>query len=72
MKGNAIAAMSMDKLWRLHEPVASILARKIAEEKARVEERLRRLQNLNSMMSSNRPRRPYPRLAEISEPKRPG
>ena len=72
MKGNAIAAMSMDELWRLHEQVASILARKIAEEKARVEERLRRLQNLNSMMSSNWPRRPYPKvLPKYQNPKDP-
>jgi DNA-binding protein H-NS len=71
VKGNAIAAMSIDELWRLHEQVASMLARKIAEEKARVGER-RRLQNINGMMRSSRPRRPYPKvLPKYKNPKDP-
>jgi DNA-binding protein H-NS len=74
MKGNGFAAMSMDELWSLHEQVTSALARKIAEEKARLEERLRRLQNSNSnhAISPNRPRRAYPKvLPKYQNPKNP-
>jgi hypothetical protein len=42
MESNAFKSMSTDELWRLHEQVTSTLAHKIAEEKAKLEERLRR------------------------------
>jgi DNA-binding protein H-NS len=72
MKGNEFAAMSTDELWSLHERVTSMLTRKIAEEKAKLEERLRRLQNSNGMMSPNRRRRPYPKvLPKYQNPKDP-
>ena len=72
MKGNGFAAMSMDELWSLHEQVTSTLAHKITEEKARLEERLRRLQNSNDAISPNRPRRAYPKvLPKYQNPKNP-
>ena len=44
MKSDVFQSMSTEELWSLHEQVTSILARKIAEEKARLEERLRKVQ----------------------------
>lgn len=72
MKGNGFTSMSMDELWSLHEQVTSTLTRKMAEEKARLEERLRRLQNSDNAISPNRPRRAYPKvLPKYQNPKNP-
>ena len=72
MKRNVLAAMSTDELLSLHEQVVSTLARKMAAEKVRLEERLGRLQNSNGMMIPNRPRRPYPKvLPKYQNPKDP-
>jgi DNA-binding protein H-NS len=38
-----LKSMSMDELWSLHEVVTSMLARKISDEKARLDRRLLRL-----------------------------
>ncbi len=43
MKSDALQSMSIDELWSLHEQVTSVLARRILEEKAKLEARLRRL-----------------------------
>jgi DNA-binding protein H-NS len=71
MEGDAFKTMSTDELWRLQEQMTSILARKIAEEKAKLEERLRRLENANSAIGPNRPpRRAYPKvLPKYQNPK---
>jgi DNA-binding protein H-NS len=45
---DAFKSMSIDELWQLHEEITSILARKIAEQKAKLEERLRSLENSNN------------------------
>jgi DNA-binding protein H-NS len=55
MKPRQWEAMSAEELWFLHEEVASVLVRKIAEEKARLEERLRRLKS--DAVSARRPHR---------------
>ena len=62
MEADAFKSMSADELWRLHEQMTSILARKIAEEKTKLEERLCRLENANSAIGPNRPRRAYPKV----------
>jgi DNA-binding protein H-NS len=69
MKSDGLQSMSTDEMWSLYERVASILARKIAEEKVRLKERLRRLEYADgavraneSATSSNRPRRAYPKV----------
>jgi DNA-binding protein H-NS len=62
MEGDAFKSMPTDELWSLHEQVTSILAHKIAEEKAKLEERLRRLENANSAIGPNQPRRAYPKV----------
>ena len=69
MKSHAMESMSIDELWSLHEEMISMLARKVEEEKARLEEHLRRLE---SPISPNRPRRSYPRvLPKYQNPKNP-
>jgi DNA-binding protein H-NS len=61
----------------LHEQLGLILSRKIAEEKAKLEERLRILQNstlndANNAISPNRPRRAYPKvLPKYQNPRNP-
>ena len=62
MEGDAFTSMSIDELWKLHEQVTSTLARKIAEEKAKLEDRLRRIGNVNAANQPNRPRRAYPKV----------
>ena len=70
MEGYAFKSTSTDELWSLHKQVTSILARKIAEEKAKLEERLRRLENAHSAIGPNRPRRAYPKvLPKYQNPK---
>jgi hypothetical protein len=59
-------SMSADELWHLHEEVTSTLARKIAEEKAKLEQRLRFLENSSSAIGPNRPRRAYPKVLKSS------
>jgi len=68
----ALKSMSVDELWHLHEELTSILARKIAEQKAKLEERLRFLENSSSAIGPKRPRRAYPRvLPKYQNPKNP-
>jgi DNA-binding protein H-NS len=68
----AFESMSADELWHLHEEVTSTLARKIAEEKAKLEERLHFLENSSGAIGTKRPRRPYPRvLPKYQNPKNP-
>ena len=40
MKIDGIDSMSVDDLWSLHDKLASILSRKLSEEKERLERRL--------------------------------
>jgi DNA-binding protein H-NS len=70
MESNAFKSMSADELWSLHEQVISTLADKIAEEKAKLEERLCRLENAQSAIGPNRRHRPYPKvLPKYQNPK---
>jgi DNA-binding protein H-NS len=72
MKLSNLGAMSIDELWVLHERVAEILTTKISDEKAELEERLRRLgrqfegrlsDTTHRTGSQRERRRPYPRVA---------
>jgi DNA-binding protein H-NS len=68
----AFKSMSASELWHLHEEMTSTLARKIAEEKAKLEERLRFLGNSSSAIAPKRPRRAYPKvLPKYQNPKNP-
>ena len=71
MKSHAFESMSIGELCSLHEQLTSILARKMEEEKTRLEERLRWL-HINNAISPDRPRRPYPKvLPKYQNPKNP-
>jgi DNA-binding protein H-NS len=68
----AFKAMSTNELWHLHEEVASTLARKLAEEKAKIEDRLRFLKSSSSAIGPSRSRRAYPKvLPKYQNPKNP-
>jgi DNA-binding protein H-NS len=77
MKRYHLGSMDIDELWSLHEQVTSTLTRKIAEEKAKLEDRLRRLEQPDLERPSNatrpdRPRRAYPKvLPKYQNPKNP-
>ena len=57
-----LKSMSVDQLWELHEQLVAELGRKIAAEKARLEERLRKLGPAGSSAKLKRERRPYPKV----------
>ena len=59
MKFGDFNSMPLDQLWALHEQVCSELARKITEEKARIEQRL---SELRQREMGGHTRRPYPRV----------
>src|SRR4051812_30132524 len=60
MKSTDLKSLSLDELWNLHEEVAAKLGRKIAAEKARLEERLRKIEVAGKITRLNGARRPYP------------
>ena len=62
MESNAFKSMSIDELWSLHEQVVTTLTGKIADEKAKLEERLRRIEGTRNAITPNQPRRPYPKV----------
>jgi DNA-binding protein H-NS len=62
METHDLKSMSVDELWLLHEQVASELARKLAAEKARLDQRLRQLSSKICNGKMSRTRRPYPRV----------
>ena len=62
MRANNLRLMSVDELWTLHEEISSILERRLAEEKAALERRLRQLKPQGASNVFQRARRPYPRV----------
>jgi DNA-binding protein H-NS len=75
-----LESASIDELWNLHERMTSTLARRLTEEKAKLDGRLRRLEYSegeirrvgSSTISPNRTRRPYPKvLPKYQNPKNP-
>src|SRR5436305_13553820 len=74
MKHSDVKSMTIDELWSLHEHVGSVLARKLAAEKARLERRLRELAVRPSGTATNTTsaRRPYPQvLPKYRNPEQP-
>ena len=57
MKADNLDSMSTDELWSLHEEITLVLSSKFAEEKARLEVKLRKL---GVAPPRDRKRRPYP------------
>lgn len=62
MKSGDLKAMSVDELWDLHEQVLGELGHKIVAEKAALEERMRRLENVSANGRVKRARRSYPQV----------
>ncbi|MGV7215791.1 H-NS histone family protein [Bradyrhizobium sp. UFLA05-112] len=60
MKMNDLKSMTVDELWSLHEKVAAALAQRIAAEKVKLEERLRKIGGVDKVARPTRERRPYP------------
>ena len=55
-------SMSVDELWELHESVVAELSRKMAAERARLENRLRQLGSAAGSQVLRRTKRPYPKV----------
>jgi DNA-binding protein H-NS len=63
MKRHDFNSMSVDELWALRSEISSVLANRIAAEKAKLEKRLRQLQSNGILKdSSKRQRRAYPQV----------
>jgi DNA-binding protein H-NS len=62
MKNGHLKSMSVDQLWEFHEHVVAELSRKMAAEKALLEERLHKLGPAGSIGKLKRERRPYPKV----------
>jgi DNA-binding protein H-NS len=61
MKVRHLSGKSVDELWALHEEVVHLLSSKIAEEKARLEKRLRELRlQTAAIPHASSAKRPYP------------
>jgi DNA-binding protein H-NS len=66
--------MTVEQLWDLHQEVAAQLTRKVTLEKAKWEERLRRVSSVSHLVGEDvkRERRPYPKVpAKYCNPKNP-
>ena len=57
MKTGNLDLMSTDELWSLHEEITRVLSSKLAEEKAKLEGKMRQL---GAASPHDRKRRPYP------------
>jgi DNA-binding protein H-NS len=67
-----LKSLSSDELWDLYEQVASRLVHRIAAEKTKLEERLRKIERTSSGVALERVRRPYPPvLPKYQNPKNP-
>ena len=62
MNSNQWKSMSSDELWELYEELTPKLAHKIAAERARLEERLQKIQSAHNPMGFGSLRRPYPKV----------
>ena len=62
MRLNDLRSMSLDELWNLHEEIVAELIDKIANEKARLEELLRRIEASGNVAGLEYERRPYPKI----------
>jgi len=70
MQHSHLKGMSVDELWSLHQEVNDKLARRITLEKAKLEERLQKVQAV--LGENERERRRYPKvLAKYRNPQNP-
>jgi DNA-binding protein H-NS len=61
MKDSDLRSMTVDELWLLHQQIASILVRKISDEKAQLDRRLQQISPIYDQTNSSG-RRSYPRV----------
>jgi DNA-binding protein H-NS len=74
VKHSELELMTLEGLWSLRESVAAVLAGKLRAEKARLEQRLRKLARSAGVSATNRThaRRPYPKVVpKYRNPARP-
>lgn len=62
MQSRDLKSMSLDELWSFHEQLKAELSRKMEDERAKLEERLRKLEDAGFSGKPNRERRPYPKV----------
>lgn len=64
MQHNQLKQMPLEQLWSLHEAISIELSRKLALEKAKLEERLHKIgtPTTTGVWSVERTRRPYPKV----------
>lgn len=69
MDSNKLLEMPLEELWSLHEDLTSLLSSKIVAEKAKLDERHRKISVLSNFEHK---RRPYPKvLPKYHNPKNP-
>lgn len=72
MQSRDLKSMSLDELWNFHEQLVAELGRKMADEKAKLEERLRKLEDAGLSGRPKRERRHYPKVVpKYQNPKDP-
>ncbi len=72
MEGNEWTMLSIDELWNFHQQVTVKLSRALEEERARLEDRLRKIEFARDVSTLNRVRRPYPKVhPKYRNPKNP-
>lgn len=66
------ATATTAELWQLYDEVTTVLSRRMIAEKAKLEERLRRIDGTAGTQNEERARRPYPPvLPKYQNPKNP-
>jgi DNA-binding protein H-NS len=72
MENSDLKSMAIDDLWQLHEQVVAKLTRELSIKRAKLEERLHKLGSVSKVITSDRERRPYPKvLPKYRNPKNP-
>jgi len=54
-------SLSIDELWKLHKEIAAKLIEAIEAERARLDERLRKIESAHNLSTLNREHQPYPK-----------
>jgi DNA-binding protein H-NS len=62
MENNDLKSMATHELLELYEKVGAKLARELAVEKDRLQERLRKIESVSNVMTLDRRRRQYPKV----------
>jgi DNA-binding protein H-NS len=72
MENSDLQSMAIDDLWELHEQITAKLARELTIKKAELEERLHKIGSVSNVITSDRQRRPYPKVVpKYRNPKNP-